>query len=139
MTYDIQLERIYAPAKNSDGARVLVDALWPRGKRKDDLKLQEWYRGASPSAKLRRAWHNRELDHAAFEKQYLHELAADAEALVPLMRYARHGRLTLLTATRELEDSHLPTLRSALLAALRNEDADARGNDPSSPVCYGKS
>ncbi len=48
MSYDIALKRIYSPSEPDDGARVLVDRLWPRGKQREALALTDWYRDASP-------------------------------------------------------------------------------------------
>ncbi|GAA0569117.1 DUF488 domain-containing protein [Halomonas salifodinae] len=135
MTYDIRLKRIYAEAEPEDGARILVDRLWPRGKRRESLRLTDWYRDASPSPGLRRAWHQEEISRAVFVRRYRWELNDAAEALVPLLRHARRGRLTLLSAARDLEASHLPVLREALLEALAAEDASDR-DDPASPPCY---
>lgn len=134
MSYDIVLKRIYSPCEPDDGARVLVDRLWPRGKRREGLALTDWYRDASPSPALRRQYHQGEISPSVFAARYRGELRDDPESLVPLMRHARRGRLTLLSATRNLEESHLPILRDALIQALREEDAaDA---EPASAPCY---
>lgn len=137
MSYDIAFKRIYERPERGDGARLLVDRLWPRGKRREDLQLTDWYRDASPSPALRRSWHQDKIDAKQFEQDYRHELAADPDALTPLMRHARKGRLTLLTAARGLEHSHLPVLRQALLEQLEKEDREAHGNEPSSSPCLG--
>lgn len=136
MPYDIRLDRIYTPPTKADGARVLVDRLWPRGKRKDALQLTEWLSAISPSSTLRTAWHNGSLDEKTFRARYHNELMSNTEALVTLMRYARAGRLTLLTASKDPQHSHLPTLKNTLLRALRKEDEEADGREPSSPTCY---
>lgn len=136
MSYDIVLKRIYRPAASEDGARVLVDRLWPRGKRRESLALTDWYRDASPSPALRRQYHRQEISFAVFAARYRGELRDDPDSLLPLMRHARQGRLTLLSAARELDDSHLPLLREALLAALHAEDAADR--EPASSPCFGR-
>lgn len=136
MNYDISFKRVYEPADRNDGARVLVDRLWPRGKRREDLQLTEWYRDASPSPALRRAWHKGDINEQHFADDYRQELEKQPDALVPLMRYARQGRLSLLTATRNPEHSHLPILRQALLDQLAKEDDQADDREPSSPTCY---
>jgi len=138
MIYDIRFKRCYAPAADSDGARVLVDRLWPRGKRKDELKLTEWYRDAAPSAQLRRAIHQGGMDAVTFARGYAQELQSDSEALVPLMRHAREGRLTLLSAVRDPQTSYLAVLREALETELEREDFEADGREPASPPCYGR-
>ncbi len=137
MDYQIDLKRVYDSPKKSDGARVLVDRLWPRGKRREDLALSDWYKDASPSPALRRRWHKGDIDEDTFTEAYKRELEAVPERLIPLMRSARQGRLTLLTATRNPQHSHLPTLRQALLNALAEEDRQADDHEPSSPTCYG--
>lgn len=134
--YDIRLERIYAPVQSEAGSRILTDRLWPRGKSKAELSLTEWYFAASPSPKLRRAWHRKEINDIEFAADYAAELTNDPSCLVPLMRYARKGALTLLTASRHLDGSHLPHLRKAVLKALQQEDNEADDNSPSSPTCY---
>lgn len=136
MNYDIAFKRVYEPTDSADGARVLVDRLWPRGKRREDLQLTEWYRDASPSSALRRAWHQDDIDEQRFTDNYRKELQAHPEVLTPLMRHAREGRLSLLTVTRNPDQSHLPVLRDALLDHLAREDEQADGREPSSPPCY---
>ncbi|WP_106477813.1 DUF488 domain-containing protein [Phytohalomonas tamaricis] len=134
--YEIYLKRVYSRTMLEDGARVLVDRLWPRGKRRENLSLAEWYRDASPSRTLRNQWHRNEIDDATFARCYRDEISHAEDCLVPLMRWCRQGRLTLLSASRNLEQSHLPILREAILEALYEEDRQADGEEPSSPPCY---
>lgn len=135
MSYEIILKRIYQAPEAEDGARVLVDRLWPRGKRRESLALADWYRDASPSPALRRQYHQGEISQAVFAARYRGELRDDPDCLLPLMRRAREGRLTLLSAVRDLEASHLPLLREALLRAL--EEEDSRDREPASSPCSG--
>lgn len=135
MNYDIQLKRIYHDIDPDDGARVLVDRLWPRGKHRELLALTDWYRAASPSTLLRRQYYNGEISAAVFATRYRGELRDDPDCLFPLMRHVRQGRLTLLSAARDLTMSHLPLLKEALLSALEEEDRADR-EPPSSPPCY---
>lgn len=135
MSREIALKRVYQAPEPDDGARVLVDRLWPRGKRRESLQLADWYRDASPSPTLRRQFHEGEISPTVFAVRYRGELRDHPEALTPLMRHARGGRLTLLSAVRDLDESYLPILREALLKALDAEDALDR--EPSSPPCYG--
>lgn len=134
--HDIRMKRIYAEIEPEDGARVLVDRLWPRGKRREALKLTDWYRDASPSNTLRRQWHQGEISDAVFTHRYRWELKDNQDSLLPLMRWCRQGRLTLLSAARDLDHSHLPLLREAILAALETEDKEAANLEYSSPPCY---
>lgn len=118
MNTSIRFKRVYAPPESADGARILTDRLWPRGIRKDALNLTEWYPHASPSTELRREWHQKKVDYATFCQRYQRELAENPDSLKPLIHYAEQGCLTLLTATRDPMQSHLPTLRQALLSLL---------------------
>ncbi|MHB0777422.1 DUF488 domain-containing protein [Halomonas sp. WWR20] len=137
MPYDIVLKRIYSEIDPADGFRVLVDRLWPRGKRRDGLQLTDWYRDASPSNALRRQWHLGDISREVFLRRYRWELEETTDCLLPLMRWARQDRLTLLSATRDLEHSHLPLLRQSVLDALAKDDLDANGGAClSSPPCY---
>lgn len=133
MSYDIALKRVYSAFEEDDGARVLVDRLWPRGKERASLALTDWYRDAAPSSALRRDYHQQKVSEASFQTRYRLELKESADALLPLMRYVRQGKLTLLTASRQLEQSHLPILREALLGALEEEDRSDR--EPASSPC----
>lgn len=134
MAYDIVFKRIYQPVEAEDGARVLVDRLWPRGKRRENLALTDWYRDASPSLALRRQYHLGDISGEVFSSRYRGELRDAPENLIPLMRHARQGRLTLLSAARDLEGSHLPVLGEAIQRALYEEDEADR--ELASPPCF---
>ena len=130
----VRIRRVYDPIDPDDGARVLVDRLWPRGMKKSALALDAWEKSLVPSADLRR-WFGHDVERwPEFCRRYRAELgAAPEEAWARLLGYARRGRLTLLTATRDLEHSHAAVLR-ALLAAEQAEEA-ANG-ERASPVCF---
>lgn len=134
MIYHIELQRVYAPIDEQDGVRILVDRLWPCGKSHSSLALDDWCRSVAPSTELRRHYHQQQISQAVFNSRYRHELERISDNLLPLMTYARQGRLTLLTASRYIEKSHLPVLKEATLAALAEEDAS--DSEPSSPPCW---
>lgn len=107
-----RMRRVYDPPEPADGARVLVDRLWPRGLSKETANLTEWLRDLAPSNELRR-WYGHEPERfAEFERRYRAELAAPerAPALDRLRELARKGPVTLLTATKDLDRSELPPL-----------------------------
>lgn len=135
MSYHIEIKGIAQPAEPQDGARVLVDRLWPRGRSREALALDDWYRDASPSPALRRQYQRGEISQTVFAVRYRGELRDHPERLLPLMRQVRYrGALTLLTAERDLDASPLPLLKERLLYALHEEDAADR--EPSSPPCF---
>ncbi|WP_175412750.1 DUF488 domain-containing protein, partial [Streptomyces sp. TRM64462] len=112
-----RIRRVYDPADADDGARVLVDRLWPRGLAKEDARVDEWPRSLTPSTELRRWFHGAEATDASvfeeFRRRYEEELAAPeaAEALDRVRTLTREGPVTLLTASKDPEHSHAAVLR----------------------------
>jgi uncharacterized protein YeaO (DUF488 family) len=105
---ELRLARVYDDPSPRDGRRVLVDRLWPRGLSKEAAALDGWCKAIAPSQELRR-WYGHDPDrYAEFSARYREELedAEHAEALERIAEEARHGVITLLTATKELSLSH---------------------------------
>ncbi len=97
----ISLKRAYETPSASDGCRILVDRLWPRGLSKRDAKIDLWPKEAAPSTELRR-WFNHEPDKwTEFKRRYFKELGARHESLEPLLERVRAGRVTFVFASRE--------------------------------------
>lgn len=112
----VRARRIYESTEPADGARVLVDRLWPRGLAKDEVSLDTWLKQVAPSNDLR-AWYKHDPDrYDEFRARYQAELAEPerAEALDELRDMAAHGPLTLLTATKDLPHSHAQVLLEEL-------------------------
>ena len=113
----VVIKRIYEPASRTDGARVLVDRLWPRGLTKAGAALNEWLRDLSPSDELRRWYHANPAYWASFRKKYLKELArpeAD-QALRRLYQVAhRRKRVTLLFASKNETRNNAVVLKELL-------------------------
>ncbi|WP_243417730.1 DUF488 domain-containing protein [Actinomycetospora cinnamomea] len=100
---------------------VLVDRLWPRGRRKDDAPWDEWLRAVAPTDELRR-WYGHDPDRfEEFARRYRRELedGQQADALADLVRKCHHGPIALMTATRDLEHSHARVLADLLADRLR--------------------
>ncbi|MEU8199142.1 DUF488 family protein [Microbispora amethystogenes] len=119
MTKDVTYRRIYEESSPEDGRRVLVDRVWPRGMRKADVRIDEWLRDVAPSTELRR-WYGHEPGRfAEFRRRYLTELREPArrQAVDHLRDIAGHDRLTLLTATRDVEHSQAAVLAEWLTGA----------------------
>src|ERR671939_524954 len=98
----VSIKRVYEPPSRTDGARVLVDRLWPRGLSKERAKLSAWLRDLAPSDELRRWYHARPSQWDSFRKKYLKELTFPAarEALQELYRIAHNRKqITLLFAS----------------------------------------
>jgi uncharacterized protein YeaO (DUF488 family) len=112
----VRVRRAYEAPEQADGARVLVDRLWPRGLSKARAALDEWCKNVAPSAELRQ-WYNHDPDRfAEFSHRYQQELQDPerAEALAHLRGLAQERQLTLLTATRRPEISEAAVLATLL-------------------------
>lgn len=120
---DIVMKRAYDAAAPEDGYRALVDRLWPRGRSKDTLKLDEWAKSLAPSETVRKAYCHDPALWDDFREAYRHELAqADQQARMQALLQAAGGRrLTLVYASRDGEHSNaevlLEVLRDKLEAA----------------------
>jgi len=117
MARAVQVRRAYEQPQPSDGTRVLVDRLWPRGLSKVSAALDEWCKNVAPSDELRK-WYAHDPDRfTEFGRRYERELTEPqrAEALRHLRELAQNPPLTLLTATREAAISE-----AAVLAGLLN-------------------
>jgi uncharacterized protein YeaO (DUF488 family) len=110
----IRLKRVYDKPVKADGIRLLADRLWPRGIKKTDLDYDDWIKSLCPPNELRKAWHNDELSYAEFKKQYRQSLKSESETLNELAEMAGKKPITLLSAVKELEQSHLPILKQAI-------------------------
>lgn len=115
----IRVRRVYDEPDGQDGTRVLVDRVWPRGVRKDDLDMDEWLKDVAPSAELRKWFGHDPGKFTEFRRRYRAELDhADArEALDRLRSIAAAGPLTLLTATRDVDHSQATVLAELLREA----------------------
>ncbi|HEX4788928.1 MAG TPA: DUF488 family protein [Actinospica sp.] len=112
-----RLKRVYEPASADDGARILVDRLWPRGVSKERAELDEWAKELSPSNDLRKWFHaDREERFPEFARRYAAELATpeQRERLAELRERAESGTVTLLTGAADPAHSHLAVLLDEL-------------------------
>ncbi|MHB8885692.1 MAG: DUF488 domain-containing protein [Methylovirgula sp.] len=112
----LHCKRVYDPSESGDGDRVLVDRLWPRGLKRELAAIDEWLKDVAPSHELRKWYGHRPELWPEFQLRYRQELARPeaAEGLARLRGMAKGHRLTLLTATRNLAESHASVLKSVL-------------------------
>lgn len=117
----IQLKRAYEKASVADGARVLVDRLWPRGLPKRKAAIDEWLRELAPSDALRRWYHSNTLAWNVFRKRYLHELNAPAasQALERLYALARRRKMVTLVYSAKNEERNNAVVLKELLEGMR--------------------
>ena len=114
----VRVRRVYEPPEPDDGARVLVDRLWPRGLAKEAARVDEWPKAITPSTELRRWYHAGEGSYEEFGERYEAELATGeaAELLDQVRELAREGQVTLLTASKTPDESHAAVLARLLQA-----------------------
>ncbi len=111
-SHEVKVGRVYEERVRGDGARVLVDRIWPRGLSKEKADLDEWCKAVAPSTELRK-WYNHDPQRfEEFGRRYRVELEEPerAETLGHLRALARHGNLTLLTATKQADISEAEVL-----------------------------
>ncbi len=116
----ILLKRAYEGASESDGARFLVERLWPRGVKKQDLKLDGWLKDVAPSSDLRHWFAHDPGKWREFKRRYVRELEQHADAWGPLLAHARRGRVTLVYSAHDTEHNNAVVLRDFLEAKLRH-------------------
>jgi len=121
MTAEIRAKRIYDPAHPADGARVLVDRIWPRGVRKEAAALTLWLKEIAPSNALRQWFGHAPERWDEFRHRYHEELDRNTEAVRRLRELSGAGCLTLLFAAQDRERNNAVAL-AAYLRAREGED-----------------
>jgi uncharacterized protein YeaO (DUF488 family) len=111
---DIQTKRVYDAASTEDGFRVLVDRLWPRGLKKDQVDADAWMKDVAPSTELRKWFHHEAPKWSEFKRRYFRELDQNVDALDKLRQAAGKGRVTLLYSARDAERNHAVALKEYL-------------------------
>jgi uncharacterized protein YeaO (DUF488 family) len=115
---DIRLKRAYEPAESSDGYRVLIDRLWPRGVSRQRARLNAWERELSPSTELRQWFGHQPNRFEEFRRRYIEELRQQRPQLTELRRRARDGALTLVYAAHDSEHNDAVVLADVLRRGL---------------------
>lgn len=112
----VLLKRAYEPPAPEDGARILIDRLWPRGIKKDALALDQWAKELAPSTALRQWFGHEPARWTEFQKRYAEELESHAEALDALRAQARTSTVTLVYGAHDEAHNNAVVVRALLLA-----------------------
>ena len=120
----ILIKRVYDPVAGADGARFLVDRLWPRGVKKESLAIKAWSKDASPSTELRNWYHHDLARWDEFRRRYFTELEQNPAAWRPLIEAARRNRVTLLYSAKDTEHNNAVALKEFLAMRLRTGAKD---------------
>jgi uncharacterized protein YeaO (DUF488 family) len=111
---DLRTRRVYDPPARSDGYRVLVDRIWPRGVSKEDARLDAWIKEVAPSDGLRK-WYGHDPDRwPEFKEEYFAELRKNAEPVRRILDMAEEKRVTLLFGAKDEERNNAEALREYL-------------------------
>lgn len=107
----IQTKRVYDAVSESDGKRVLVDRLWPRGIKKELAQIDWWPKEITPSNELRK-WYHEDMENrwGEFEQKYQAELSDATTALETLRDMVQKENVTLISAVKNIEHSHVTVL-----------------------------
>jgi uncharacterized protein YeaO (DUF488 family) len=125
----VRIKRIYEPAADSDGARILVDRVWPRGISRYNAKILFWEKDAAPTTELRK-WFGHKPDRwKEFRRRYRSELKHNPVA-EQLRKFARRRVVTLLYAARDQDHNHAIVL-AAFLRGPRQVSKKRRRKAPS--------
>jgi uncharacterized protein YeaO (DUF488 family) len=123
---DVRLKRAYEPPAASDGYRVLIDRLWPRGVSRERAHLDEWDRELPPSKGLRQWFGHEPSRFPEFRRRYIDELRRERPRLAELRRRAREGTVTLVYSARDSEHNDAVVLAEVLRRGLPSQGEGGR-------------
>jgi uncharacterized protein YeaO (DUF488 family) len=110
----IKLKRAYDPVSPTDGIRLLVERLWPRGLSKEKLKLDGWVREVAPTTELRKWFGHDPVKWSQFRARYFRELDSRPESWRSIVSFARRGTVTLVYSSHDEEHNNAVALREYL-------------------------
>ena len=116
----LKIKRVYESPEESDGTRFLVQRLWPRGMKKEDLKMEAWLKDVAPSTSLRRWFDHDPAKWEEFKKRYQAELEANPDAWKPILKALEGGDVTLLYSARDTEHNNALELQRFLEKQIKN-------------------
>jgi uncharacterized protein YeaO (DUF488 family) len=122
----VTLKRVYDPVTPSDGARFLVERLWPRGLSKERLHMTAWLKEVAPSTELRQWFSHDPQKWPEFRRRYFLELDSRPESWQPIVTAARRGTVTLLYSSHDEEHNNAVALSEYLKPKLRKRTGSAR-------------
>jgi uncharacterized protein YeaO (DUF488 family) len=108
------VKRVYDTPEDSDGRRILVDRLWPRGLSREKAAVDVWLKEVSPSTELRKWFGHEAAKWDEFLRRYVAELDANEAAVAELRKEVGKGKATLLFGTKETEHNNAVALREYL-------------------------
>jgi uncharacterized protein YeaO (DUF488 family) len=110
----VKIKRVYDGESPEDGKRILIDRLWPRGIRKEAIRIDEWLKEVAPSSELRGWFAHDPSKWEEFKKRYYRELREKAPLVEALRRQAKRGTLTLLYSAKDEEHNNAVALQELI-------------------------
>ena len=110
----IKIKRIYDPASTDDGKRIYIDRLWPRGMKKEEVKIDEWLKEISPSDGLRKWFGHDPSKYAEFKRRYKRELEKHSQILERIKKEGKRETVTLLFSAKDVEHNNATVMREIL-------------------------
>lgn len=114
----ILIKRVYEPASRTDGRRFLVERLWPRGLKKEELEMDAWQKDVAPSTALRQWFGHVPERWTEFRRRYERELNKNSPSWQPILDAAKEGTVTLLYSAHDVEHNGALVLRDYLASRL---------------------
>lgn len=110
----LKIKRVYEAAESDDGRRFLVERLWPRGMKKEALKMDAWLKDVAPSSDLRTWFGHDPLKWDEFQQRYQAELESHPAAWAPIVQALQQGDVTLLYSAHDTEHNNALALQTFL-------------------------
>ncbi|SEA27485.1 Uncharacterized conserved protein YeaO, DUF488 family [Desulfuromusa kysingii] len=110
----IQVKRVYDPPAQTDGKRILVERLWPRGIKKETLKLDAWLKDVAPSTELRKWFRHDPAKWDEFQQRYRNELDKHQNTWQPIIEAAKTDKVTLLYSSHDADHNNVIALKKYL-------------------------
>ncbi len=115
----LRLKRVYEPPVRTDGRRILVDRLWPRGLSKEKAAIDEWLKDIAPSTELRRWFGHDPEKWREFQRRYRQELKTREELVREIAKLASRGPVTLVYGARDEEHNDAVVLAAVVRSHIK--------------------
>jgi len=122
----VKLKRVYDPVSRTDGKRILVERLWPRGLSKERVHATAWLKEVAPSTELRQWFNHDPLKWSRFRTRYCRELDSRPESWRPIVTAARRGSVTLIYSSHDEQHNNAIALQEYLRARARTPTPSRR-------------
>ena len=107
----IDLKRIYDKYSNKDGARILVDRIWPRGIKKSEAKIDHWAKELAPSTELRKWFNHDPCKWDEFKAKYFTELGENIESVIKILKLSKNNKITFIYSAKNIKYNQAVALK----------------------------